>query len=100
MRGVTVTIIDDNLVQDETNVRCRHCDTLVGVVGETFLGEALWRERGADAAGSSVMRADPSRFVDRAICLRQAICPGCYTLLLTEVVPTDEESSRRKELAG
>jgi len=44
------------------------------------------------------MHADPALFVDRAIVLRQAFCPGCFTVLMTEIVPADEPRFRTKAI--
>lgn len=91
--------LDENLrVADDGTVTCAHCDTGLGTSGDEFLTDALWREQPASAAPSSVVRANPEHYVDRPVGLRQAICPKCLTLLLTEVVPTDEPRFRLKRV--
>lgn len=90
--------LDDNLVQSGNDLSCRHCGTRVAPATGEFLAEALWREQPSVAAGRSVVRAEPELFVDRTIVLRQAFCPGCLTLLLTEVVPQDEPRLRSKAI--
>ncbi len=93
--------IDDNLEQTDTgDVTCRHCGTGVGDGSGEFLARAHWREQPSTAAGTSVVRAEPALFVDRPILLRQAFCSGCYTVLLTEIVPEGEPRFRSKRLHG
>jgi hypothetical protein len=89
----TVTRIDINLEFDGAgSVVCRHCGARVGTTAEPF-GAALRRESAAQEVGPGV-RVDPQMFTDRPIVLRQAFCPGCLTVLLTEVVPADEPTHR------
>lgn len=91
--------LDLNLrVDDGGTVLCRHCGARVGDSVAEPLGHALSRERPSTEAGPGV-HADPSAFVDRPILLRQAFCPGCLTLLSTEIVPADETSYRHWSLA-
>lgn len=91
--------LDDNLTSNSSGtVTCKHCDANVGTVKGGFLDLAIWREQPSSAAGNSVVRADPALFVDRKIVLRQAMCPSCLTLLLTEVVPEDEPHFRSKSV--
>lgn len=89
--------LDDNLVLRDNVVRCAHCDTDLGARNGEYLANALWREQDPLSAGPS-MRAEPSLFVDRRIVLRQAFCPGCQTVLLTEIVPADEPRLRSMEV--
>jgi len=87
-------IIDLNLETDDAAaVRCRHCGGTVGDSVATPMNHALRRERPSVEAGPGV-HADPSLFVDRPVVLRQAFCPGCLTLLSTEIVPDGEPSYR------
>ena len=91
--------LDDNLEQtDEGTVRCRHCGTSLGVAAHP-LRDARVRESAPTEAGPSV-RAEPRRYTDREIVLRQIFCPGCLTLLQAEIVPGDEPEWRRRSLAG
>ncbi len=89
--------LDDNLAVRGEQVVCVHCEAVVGRRDGEFLASALWREQDPLAAGPNV-HAQPSLFVDREIVLRQAFCPTCYTLLLTEIVPADEPRLRTKEV--
>jgi N-methylhydantoinase B len=85
--------IDVNLLLDtEGAVRCRHCDTVVGTTSEPF-AHAVRRERDSRDAGPGV-REDPAEFSDRAVMLRQRFCPGCLTVLSTEIVPRGEDEIR------
>lgn len=91
--------IDLNLATTEAGcVLCRHCDTQVGETLSDPSTHALKRERPSTEAGPGV-HADPALFVDRSIVLRQLFCPGCLTLLSTEIAPGDEQSYRTWSLA-
>lgn len=100
--------IDLNLETDDTEandtetagtaaVICRHCGARVGDSVADPMNHALRNERPSTAAGPGV-HADPAAFVDRAILLRQTFCPGCLTLLTTEIVPDGEPSYRNWSL--
>lgn len=93
--------IDDNLEVSASGaiVSCTHCATVVGECTDEPLGRAIRRELPATAAGA-VVRAAPARFTGRPIVLRQLFCPGCATLLGTEIVPQDEPSYRTWRLEG
>lgn len=91
--------LDENLtVAADGTVSCSRCGQRLGDSGADFLREAIWRELPSSAAPGSVIRADAEHFVDRPVGLRQAICPSCLTLLMTEIVPTDEPRYRLKRL--
>jgi hypothetical protein len=91
--------IDDNLkISDAGAVLCVHCAARVGDTAERPLQYALRHDRPSSAAGAGV-RADPARFTERPIVLRQIFCPGCLTLLESEIVPEDERSYRNWVLA-
>lgn len=86
--------IDDNLELAQTGeVLCVHCAARVGDSAERPLQHALLNARPSSAAGAGV-RADPARFTERPIVLRQIFCPGCLALLESEIVPGDEHSYR------
>jgi N-methylhydantoinase B len=91
------TPLDENTVLQDDLVRCAHCGADLGDRGGEYLARALWREQDPLAAGPNV-RAEPSLFVDRQIVLRQAFCPSCQTVLLTEIVPADEPRLRTVEV--
>lgn len=99
--AATSFALDENLsVAPDGAVSCARCAAPLGDSGERFLADAIWRERPATDAPRSVVRAAPEHFVDRPVGLRQAFCPQCLTLLMTEVVPTDEPSYRLKRIGG
>ena len=87
--------LDLNLrVDDATGaVVCRHCTTRIGDTTAEPMAHARRHERPSTEAGPGV-HADPAAFVDRKVLLRQAFCPGCLTLLSTEIVPDGEPSYR------
>lgn len=90
--------IDLNLTRTDTGaVVCRHCSAEVGPSTDRPLAGALRHERPSTEAGPGV-HADPARFTDRRIVLRQAFCPGCLTVLATEIVPADEPNYRNWSL--
>lgn len=92
-------IIDLNLETDAAAaVVCRHCGRRVGDSVTNPMTHALRRERPSTEAGPGV-HADPMLFVNRTVLLRQAFCPGCLTLLSTEIAPADEPSYRTWSLA-
>ncbi|GAB2703888.1 hypothetical protein [Nocardia thraciensis] len=92
-------IIDINLESDSHGVvRCRHCAAEVGASPREPLTRAVTRTSAASAAGPGI-KEDPALFTDRPMVLRQAFCPGCLTLLATEVVPGDEPNYRKWALA-
>lgn len=90
--------LDDNLVTEtDGTVGCRHCGTRLGESTRNPLAEARVHERTSLEAGPGV-HVDPGTLTDRPIVIRQAFCPGCLTLLSTEIVPGDEPSYRRWSL--
>jgi hypothetical protein len=99
MSTVGTVRIDDNLVQDSDGaIRCVHCNAVVGARGdETYLAKALRVSRPSAAAGPQV-RIQPGQFVDRTVSFRQICCFGCGVALVSEVIPDDEPSYRRKSL--
>ncbi|WP_205622944.1 hypothetical protein [Sciscionella marina] len=91
-------IIDFNLCTDENGaVVCRHCETTIGDSRSSPMNKALRHARPSVDAGPGI-HADPALFVDRGIMLRQVSCPGCFTLLRTEIVPAEEPSYREWSL--
>ncbi|MCO7218647.1 hypothetical protein [Klenkia sp. PcliD-1-E] len=91
--------IDENLVQgDDGVVSCRHCDAALGVAQQP-LRDACVRESDPRTAGPSV-RAGSAHFADRPVVLRQTFCPGCLTLLQSEIVPGDEPSGRTRSVVA
>ncbi len=90
--------LDDNLtLTDDGAVVCTHCKTRLGENSHDPLAYAVKRERPSRDAGPGV-HADPKIFTAREIVLRQSFCPGCGTVLATEIVPRDEPSFRHWNL--
>ena len=88
--------LDDNLVLDGTTVSCAHCGHAVGSSSD-WLGQAVVSVRPI-TEGGSLVPADPSTYVDAQVVFRQAMCPGCLTVVLTEVVERDAPMLRGKEV--
>ncbi|MCQ8187870.1 hypothetical protein [Streptomyces rugosispiralis] len=78
-------------------VDCRHCGAQVGTSTAAPLDKAVRTQRPPSEAGPG-MHADPARFTDRPIVLRQVFCPNCLVLLHTEIVPADEPCYRQWSL--
>lgn len=96
--GAIMIQLDDNLtLTDGGAVVCTHCKTLLGESSHDPLAHAVKRERPSRDAGPGV-HADPKTFTTREIVLRQFFCPGCSTVLATEIVPRDEQSFRHWSL--
>lgn len=84
--------IDDNLVVTrEDAIVCAHCGTQVSNKGDYFLKSAVARALLPRTAGP-YGRDDAKLFVDQEVVMRQYYCPGCYTVLQTEVVPKQNPS--------
>lgn len=88
--------LDDNLYVLDEIVYCRHCDIVVGSSG-SWLQRALVVERPAQD-GDTLIQAAPELFIDAPVTYRQALCPSCLTLLLTEVVAEADRQYRHKRL--
>jgi N-methylhydantoinase B len=84
--------LDDNLVVvaggDGPVVACRHCGHRLGPWGGNYL-DGLARYDGDPAEGGPRISADPAQFLDTEVVFRQFCCPGCWTAVLTQVVPVD-----------
>ncbi|MGH7908031.1 MAG: hydantoinase B/oxoprolinase family protein, partial [Candidatus Binataceae bacterium] len=90
--------IDDNLVSDsEGHWRCAHCGARLTEKGHSHLSGAIVHEGPPSEAGPQI-RGDSKLFVDQPVVFRQYCCPGCYTALLSEIVPAGEEQLRRMRL--
>lgn len=64
-------------------IRCRRCGHVLGPAGKSFKLGALVRELPLTEANPHVR--DPSIYTDSTVVFRQFVCPGCATLLETEV---------------
>ncbi len=90
--------IDDNVaIDEEERWRCAHCGTTLAGKGQNYLDGTLVHEGPSSEAGPQI-RGEPQLFVDRAVVFRQYRCPGCYTALLSEVMPAGEGQYRTKSL--
>jgi N-methylhydantoinase B len=80
--------IHEYLALDGERVRCRRCGQDFGGPTENYKLATLWRrlEFGQIAPGYN----DRAVYVDDEVSLRQCICPGCGTLLESELALEDE----------
>ena len=69
--------------KDDMKMHCRMCDTAICGMTENYKDAVVYRRLPLSAGGS--LMNDPSLYVDAGIELRQFVCPGCGTLLETEV---------------
>jgi len=91
--------IDDNLeLKPDGTVTCSHCGAEVGPDRHNPMAKAIRHERPSSVAEPGI-RADPVFFTDRPIVIRQVSCSGCFTVLLTEIVPGDEPQHRHWQLS-
>lgn len=85
-----VVHLDDNRdLQVDGRVTCVHCGAELGHRDTDYLARALRRERAPEASGPNI-RVKAEVFVDQPMVLRQALCPQCYVVLQTEIVPQGE----------
>jgi N-methylhydantoinase B len=71
-------------VDEEGRVVCRRCGHDLGPAEENFKERAVCRTLPIQEANPLIV--DPRTFIDDEIVFRQYVCPGCATLLETEVV--------------
>jgi N-methylhydantoinase B len=76
-------VSDQRASVDVPAVECRMCATPICRVDENYKEHLVRRDRPITAAGP--LFADPAIYVDEVIQLREFICPGCATLVETEV---------------
>lgn len=63
--------------------RCRRCEHSLGPITENFKLTALIEQAPLSEANPRV--GDPHRYVDETMVFRRFYCPGCGTLIDTEV---------------
>jgi N-methylhydantoinase B len=63
---------------------CRRCHTDLGAVSENYKAHCVARDRDVSELGP--LFPDPSYFIDDAVRCREHYCPGCATLLQTDIV--------------
>ena len=83
--------------KDGSIMHCRMCDTAICGMTENYKDAVVYRCLPLSAAGS--MMNDPGLYIDAAIELRQFVCPGCGTLLETEVACESDSILRDIELS-
>ncbi|MFI9388451.1 hydantoinase B/oxoprolinase family protein [Kutzneria sp. NPDC052558] len=80
--------LDDNLVEVDAAVACRHCGR---ALGDARHGNVLRLARfeGPSSAAGRQVTSDPELYVDAEIVFRQLCCPGCWTAVYSGIVPAD-----------
>ena len=73
----------ESLVVAGDEIRCRACGHALGPAERNFKLGALVRDLPL-TDGNPALR-DPSIYTDSSVAFRQFICPGCGTMLETEV---------------
>ncbi len=87
-------VLDDNVVlvpaedDEPERVCCRHCRRVLGPRDGYLAG--LPRHVGGPAGAGAGAWPDPATYVDDEVVFRQVYCPGCYTALLTQIVPATQ----------
>ena len=83
--------------KDDMKMHCRMCDTAICGMTENYKDAVVYRRLPLSAGGS--LMNDPTLYVDAGIELRQFVCPGCGTLLETEVACESDSILRDIELS-
>ncbi|TYB48862.1 hydantoinase B/oxoprolinase family protein [Actinomadura chibensis] len=84
--------LDDNIAVlpaeggEPERLCCRHCGELLGERDGDHLSRLPRQVTGPEGAGPGAW-PDASTYVDDEVVFRQVYCPGCFTALLTQVVP-------------
>jgi N-methylhydantoinase B len=81
-------VIHEYLALDGGRVRCRRCGQDLGAPADNYKLATLWRRLEVGDIGSGYN--DRAVYVDDEVSLRQCICPGCGTLLESELALEDE----------
>jgi N-methylhydantoinase B len=83
--------LDDNLAVIKNGsqpvVACAHCGHRIGHLEDGQYLEALIRFEGPPASAGPHIWPDSSTYVDAPVVFRQLSCPGCYTAVMSSVVP-------------
>ncbi len=95
--SATTRRLDDNLDLVDGAVRCRHCGATVGSA-DKWLANARVRQSPWPTVGTR-LPTHSATYVDEAIVHRQAFCPGCYTVLQTEVLPEKDIGLRSRRIS-
>ena len=83
--------------KDDMKMHCRMCDTAICGMTENYKDAVVYRRLPLSAGGP--LMNDPTLYVDAGIELRQFVCPGCGTLLETEVACESDSILRDIELS-
>jgi acetone carboxylase gamma subunit len=75
--------LTEYLVRVGPEIRCRRCSHVLGPAHRSFKLGSLVRELPLTEANPHLR--DPSIYTDHSVVFRQFICPGCGTMLDTEV---------------
>lgn len=68
-------------------IQCVHCSRVLAKADQNYL-DHLHAYEGNVSEGGPQIFPDPAHYVDRKVVFRQYFCPGCFTALLTQIVPT------------
>jgi N-methylhydantoinase B len=84
-------------VDDAGTIVCRRCGHALGGADRSFKEGAVVREGPIQEANPLI--ADPRLFIDDEVVFRRFFCPGCATLLETEVILASSPPVWDKQLA-
>ena len=90
--------IDHHLAIDDSDmIVCRRCGHVLCSADQNFKDGAVAKERPIEDANPLIV--DPKIFIDDVVVFRQYVCPGCATLLETEVILATSPPVWDKQLA-
>lgn len=84
--------------KDAIRMHCRMCDSAICSITENYKDAVVQRRLPLSAGGP--MMNDPGVYIDARIELRQFVCPGCGTLLETEIARESDANLRDIELVA
>lgn len=83
--------IDGNAAIVEKNgshvIQCVHCSHVITEADGNYLDQLYIREDKVTEGGPQIF-PDPAHYIDKKVVFRQYYCPGCFTALLTQIVPS------------
>jgi N-methylhydantoinase B len=85
-------------VDDAGTIVCRRCGHGLCGADRNFKDGAVMKVRPIQDANPLIV--DPAIFIDDEVVFRQFFCPGCATLLETEVILASSPPVWDKQLAG
>jgi acetone carboxylase gamma subunit len=80
---MTARLLTEYLEIVDGEIRCRECGHVFGPSTRNYKLSALMRELPLEESNPHLR--DPAIYTDSTVTFRQFICPGCGTLLQTEV---------------